>query len=115
MSLVIRVVLFCAYRVVVAMYVHLSPILLKLIVFPSWSSKTSEYFVGHNSDPPSSAYGVVIFERARLLNHPHSGVSLLDSPSLNFVPVWADMLQAASAFNPRPSVVLVRVFIPCPS
>ena len=100
LSLVIRVVLFCAYRVVVAMYVHLAPILLILIVLPSWSSKTSKYFVGHNSDPPSSAYGVVIVERARFLNRPHYGESMTDFPTLDIVPVWTDMLQAASAFSP---------------
>ena len=81
------------------MYVHLAPILPKLIVLLSWSSKTLEYFVGNKSDPPSSAYGVVIVEQARILNHPHTGVSVSDFPFLNFAPVWTDMLQAASAFS----------------
>ena len=99
-SLVIRVVIFCAYRVVVAMYVHLAPILLTFIVLLPWSSKTSEYFVGHNFDPPSSAYGVVIVQRAMVLNRPHFGDNLTDFPTLDFVPVWTDMLQAASAFSP---------------
>ena len=83
-------------------YLHLGPILLllKFIIRLSWSSKTSEYIVGHNSDHPSSAYGVVVVERARLLNRPHSGDSADDFPSLNFVPVWTDMLQAARAFSP---------------
>ena len=101
LSLVIRVVLFCAYRVVVAMYVR-----------TSWSNTSyvhcspvsvSPYFLGHNFYHPSSAYGVVIVERARLLNRAHFGDSFEDFPSLNIIPVWTDMLQAASAFSPLSS------------
>ena len=98
-SLVIRVVIFCAYRVVAAMYVHLAPILLKLIALLSRSPQTLKYILGHNLYPPSSAYGVVIVERAKLLNRPHSGDSAVDFPYLNIIPVWTDMLQAASAFS----------------
>ena len=87
----------CGCRYVRSSCSNTSP---KLIVLPSWSSKTSKYFVGHNSDPPSSAYGVVIIERAMFLNRPHIGVTVFDFPSLDFVPVWTDMLRAASAFSP---------------
>ena len=114
-SLVIRVVIFCAYRVVVAMYVHLAPILLILIVLPSWSSKTSN----------TSWAIILILLLVRmgwlLLSEPGSWTAPITvrawpiSPHLTLSLFGPTCCKPRVRFHPHPSVVLVHVFIPYPS
>ena len=67
-------------------------------VFPVMFSQNLIYTLGHNLDLVSSAYGVDIVGRAKLLNGLRMG-SMSDFENLDFVPVWTDMLQAACVFS----------------
>ena len=98
-SLVLRIGLFCVYRVIIVRYVLLP---YESSVFVPLASLT--FFLGRYFNHICSAYSVVISWSIMGL-HRLSGISVGDfvADGADVVPVWIDMLQAASVFPPSSS------------